>query len=117
MSSEYREVFPGVSARILYCSNEAVAVEEFLKAGSSVPMHKHEGVQFTVVLWGALSLEFEGGSRTLLSGGGYAVIPPGVGHSAVALEDTLVIDINAPLTSDRMPLVEKLGGCPGSGED
>jgi len=113
MTHDFIELMPGVRGRIVYCSADAVAIEEIIDAGASVPSHAHGGVQFTFVLSGLLSLVI-GESKVLLGPGSYAVIPAGVEHSALALEDSHVVDVNSPLTEDRKSLVERLGGCPGS---
>jgi quercetin dioxygenase-like cupin family protein len=71
----------------------------FLKKGSVVPLHHHESEQISYVLEGALELELEG-RRVVLRKGQVLVIPSMVPHSAVALEDTIDLDIFAPVRQD-----------------
>ncbi|NOZ88684.1 MAG: cupin domain-containing protein [Crenarchaeota archaeon] len=99
--------------RVVHCSGELVVTEARLEEGAVVPRHSHPSVQLTVVLRGRLRLLLEGRGELVLGPGGYVVVPPGVGHEAVALEETVVLDANAPLTEDRRRLLEKLGHhCP-----
>jgi quercetin dioxygenase-like cupin family protein len=74
-----------------------------------VPGHSHESTQVSIVLRGRLLLGIEGEGERVVEPGGYTVIPPRVKHWARALEETLVLDLNAPLTSDRRELASKLG--------
>jgi len=103
-----REAAPGVCMKPVYVSEELVAVETRLRRGARVPRHSHPSVQVTVVLRGRLRLETPSWVR-VLGPGVYAVVPPGVEHWGEALEDTVVLDINAPLTPDRARLLERLG--------
>jgi len=101
------ELTPGVCMSPVYGSRELAAVEARLAPGARVPRHSHPSVQVTVVLRGRLRLETPTWSR-VLGPGEYAVVPPGVEHWAEALEETVVLDINAPLTEDRAALLERL---------
>jgi len=106
---EYREVAPGVRVRFIHCSPELVVAETHLEPGAEVPSHSHESVQVSIVLRGLLILGLEGSGEEELAAGGYRVIPPGVKHWARAVEETLVLDVNAPLTRDRRELASRLG--------
>jgi quercetin dioxygenase-like cupin family protein len=74
----------------------------YLKKGCLVPLHQHENEQLTYVLEGAL--EFTLGadrSRTLVvHAGEVLVIPSNLPHEAVALEDTLDVDVFSPPRQD-----------------
>ncbi|MEB2837354.1 MAG: cupin domain-containing protein [Desulfurococcales archaeon] len=100
---------PGVTMRFVHCSGEAAVAETRLERGAVVPRHRHDSLQVSVVLRGRLLLGVEGGGEEALGPGDYRVIPPGAWHWARALEDTVVLDINTPLTSDRKRLAEALG--------
>ncbi|WP_083494563.1 cupin domain-containing protein [Pyrodictium occultum] len=109
---ECRELLEGVCSRLVYCSRDMVVVETLVKRGVRVPRHSHEGVQATFVIRGRLLLGVEGRGAEELGPGSYRVIPPGVPHWAEALEDSLVVDVNAPATPDRLELARRLGaGC------
>jgi quercetin dioxygenase-like cupin family protein len=70
-----------------------------LRAGCLVPLHSHENEQITYILEGALEFELEG--KTIVVGKGQVLrIPSNVPHRAVALEDTLDLDIFSPIRQD-----------------
>ncbi len=70
-----------------------------LKKGCVVPEHSHANEQIVMILAGAL--EFHMGERVVVvRTGELLVIPGGVPHSAVALEDTEDIDFFAPPRRD-----------------
>jgi quercetin dioxygenase-like cupin family protein len=70
-----------------------------LKKGAVVPRHSHMNEQYSWIISGALKFIFD--DREILVGAGdILVIPPNVAHSAVALEDTVDVDIFAPRRED-----------------
>jgi quercetin dioxygenase-like cupin family protein len=64
-----------------------------------VPEHHHESEQITYILDGALKFELEG-REVVVHKGEVLRIPSYVPHRAVALEDTLDLDIFAPIRID-----------------
>lgn len=70
-----------------------------LKKGCIVPMHSHLNEQVTHVQAGALQFTINGKEITVHPGE-WLVIPGDVPHSAVALEDTVDIDIFTPPRQD-----------------
>jgi quercetin dioxygenase-like cupin family protein len=70
-----------------------------LKKGSVVPTHSHFNEQVTHIQSGALQFTINGDQITVRPGE-WLVIPPNVPHSAVALEDTVDIDIFTPPRED-----------------
>ena len=103
------EVMSGVCSRAIYASSSMVVVETRIAKGTEVPRHSHESDQVTIVLEGRLILGVEGKGEKTLGPGDYEVIPSRTPHWAKALEDSTVLDINAPLTGDRARLLERLG--------
>ncbi len=71
----------------------------FLKQGAHVPLHSHANEQIAVVLSGALRFLIEG-TETIVRAGGVLCIPPDVPHEALALEDTLNLDLFNPPRQD-----------------
>ena len=70
-----------------------------LKKGATVPRHSHVNEQYSWIISGALRFIFD--DREILVGAGEVlVIPPNVAHGAVALEDTVDVDIFAPRRED-----------------
>jgi len=70
-----------------------------LRKGCIVPEHSHPNEQITYILEGALKFELEG--KEIVVGKGQVLrIPSNVPHRAVALEDTLDLDIFSPIRED-----------------
>ena len=88
-----------VISRRLVSGTKAMVAQVFLKKGGVVPLHQHENEQITYILEGALQFELEGRTVTVRKGE-VLVIPSNVPHKAVALEDTLDLDIFAPPRAD-----------------
>jgi quercetin dioxygenase-like cupin family protein len=71
----------------------------FIAKGGIVPEHHHEAEQITYILEGALKFQIEG-KEVVVNKGQVLLIPSNVPHSAVALEDTLDVDVFSPLRYD-----------------
>ncbi|WP_337861041.1 cupin domain-containing protein [Ferroplasma sp.] len=70
-----------------------------IKKGNIVPQHSHENEQITWIMKG--KLHFKIGNQEMDVGAGeILVIPSNTKHEAIALEDTLDIDIFSPVRSD-----------------
>ena len=70
-----------------------------LKKECLIPMHSHINEQVSNVLSGALEFTIDG-KEILLRAGEYLCIPPNVPHTAVAVEDTVAVDIFSPPRED-----------------
>ena len=81
-------------------SGENVTLSQLLvKKGAVVPRHSHMNEQYSWILSGTLKFIFD--DREILVGAGeIIVIPANVPHSAVALEDTVDVDIFVPRRED-----------------
>jgi quercetin dioxygenase-like cupin family protein len=64
-----------------------------------VPLHHHESEQISLVLEGALKFELED-REVMVRAGEVLVIPSNVPHSALAIEDTIGIDVFSPIRLD-----------------
>jgi quercetin dioxygenase-like cupin family protein len=83
-----------------YFSSERMTVSRvFLKKGCVVPTHAHENEQLSMVLSGALKFGI-GGKEITVRAGETLQIAPNEPHSAVAVEDTDVLDLFAPTRAD-----------------
>jgi len=71
----------------------------YLKKGCVVPDHSHEHEQFTYVLEGVLKFTIND-REILVKAGEVMHIPSNVVHGAVALEDTLDVDVFSPPRQD-----------------
>ena len=71
-----------------------------LKEGAEVPSHSHHNEQITYVASGCLRFTMGDQSVIDVRSGETLVIPPNVEHAAVALEDTVDIDVFSPPRAD-----------------
>ncbi|MCY4646979.1 MAG: cupin domain-containing protein [Gammaproteobacteria bacterium] len=74
----------------------------YLDKGSVVPLHSHDNEQLTYVLEGALHfwLGEDESEEVVVRAGEVLHIPSWVPHKAVALEDTLDVDVFCPPRQD-----------------
>ena len=78
---------------------QAMLARLLLRKGCVVPEHSHANEQITYVLEGALQFQMQG-QEILVGAGEMLVIPANVPHSAVALEDTIDLDVFCPPRAD-----------------
>lgn len=88
--------------RRLVTGERIMLAHVYLKEGCVVPMHRHENEQMTYILEGALrfTLGEDRGREVVVRAGEVLHIPSNVPHEAVALEDTLDVDIFSPPRAD-----------------
>ena len=74
----------------------------YLKKGCQVPRHLHENEQATYVLEGAMLFKLgpNGEEERLLKAGEVLMIPKNLPHSALAVEDTVSLDVFSPPRQD-----------------
>ena len=94
-----KEVLSATIARKIITGEKAMVAQVFLAKGAVVPEHHHESEQITYILEGALEFHLEG-KTVVVSAGQVLRIPSQVPHRAVALEDTLDLDIFSPIRTD-----------------
>ena len=85
--------------RKVIAGEKAMVAQVFIAKGGVVPEHHHESEQITYILTGALQFEIEG-RQIVVAAGQVLHIPSNVPHRAVALEDTLDLDIFSPIRVD-----------------
>jgi quercetin dioxygenase-like cupin family protein len=86
-------------SRQMISGENATVSQLLLKKGAVVPRHSHMNEQYSWIISGVLKFVFD--DREILVGAGEVlVIPANVPHSAVALEDTVDVDIFAPRRED-----------------
>ena len=88
--------------RRLITGDRVMLAHVYLKKGCVVPMHSHENEQVTYILEGALRfwIRDEDGDGIVVGAGEVLHIPSHVAHKALALEDTLDVDIFSPPRQD-----------------
>lgn len=94
-----KEVMSEHIGRKIITGEKAMVAQVFLAKGAVVPEHHHESEQITYILEGALKFELEG-REVVVNAGQVLRIPSNVPHRAVALEDTLDLDIFSPIRHD-----------------
>lgn len=97
--SVHLEVMSDMISRKIISGDKAMVAQVFLKRDAVVPEHSHESEQITYILEGALKFELEG-KEVVVRKGEVLHIPSNVPHRAVALEDTLDLDIFSPIRTD-----------------
>ena len=85
--------------RQLVIGEHMMVARVLLKKGAIVPMHSHFNEQVTHIQSGALQFTIDAKQITVRAGE-WLVIPPNLPHSALALEDTVDIDIFTPPRQD-----------------
>ena len=96
------EPLKGTISRRLISTERMMIAQIFFKKGDDVPRHSHDNEQITYILEGALQFWFgENDDRTLtVRAGEVVVIPSNLPHRALALEDTLDVDVFNPPRQD-----------------
>jgi quercetin dioxygenase-like cupin family protein len=94
-----KEVMSDVISRRIITGDKAMVAQVFLAKGAVVPEHHHESEQITYIMEGALKFQLEG-REIVVSKGQVLRIPSNVPHRAIALEDTLDLDIFSPIRED-----------------
>jgi len=95
------ELGGGISRRLVTGGNMMIA-HVYLEKGAVVPVHSHHNEQITYVLQGALRflLGEDQLEEVIVSAGDVLTIPSDLPHSAIALEDTLDVDVFNPPRQD-----------------
>jgi quercetin dioxygenase-like cupin family protein len=93
------EQMSDVISRRVFHGEKGMVAQVYLKKDAVVPLHHHESEQITYILEGALKFELQGREITVRKGE-VLMIPSNVPHRAVALEDTLDLDVFAPIRHD-----------------
>jgi quercetin dioxygenase-like cupin family protein len=96
------EPLKGSISRKLITSERMMIAHVYFKKGDDVPQHSHENEQLTYILEGALQfwLGPDGSRQITVHAGEVLVIPSNVLHRALALEDTLDVDVFCPPRED-----------------
>ena len=92
---------PGLTRKLITGERMMIA-HVYFKKGEVVPQHSHDNEQITYILNGVLHFRFgaKGEQEIIVRAGEVVVIPSNVPHSAVALEDTLDVDVFCPPRQD-----------------
>lgn len=86
-------------ARQFVVGDQIMLARVLLKKGAVVPMHSHINEQATYILEGNLRFTIEGREYQVRAGE-VLLIPSNLPHAAVALEDTVDLDVFTPPRQD-----------------
>lgn len=96
------EQLKGTITRRLITGERMMIAQVILKRGDDVPRHLHHNEQLTYIVSGALRfvLGEKDEHEVVVRAGEVLVIPSNLPHSALALEDTVDVDIFCPPRED-----------------
>lgn len=90
---------PGVSRKILACSDELMMCEITFQEGAKGNFHSHEHLQITYIAEG--SFEFTiGGETKIVNKGDSVYMPSGVLHGVTCLKAGKLVDVFNPMRRD-----------------
>jgi quercetin dioxygenase-like cupin family protein len=93
-----KEIAPGFFSRLIHTSTNTINFIE-VKAGCSVPRHRHINEQCSFAIEGKFELTVNDAPQ-VLEPGLFAIIPPNIWHSGIAVTDCRLIDIFSPARED-----------------
>jgi quercetin dioxygenase-like cupin family protein len=94
-----KEVMSEKIWRKVITGEKVMVAQVFIAKGGVVPTHQHESEQITYIMEGALKFDLEG-KELVVRQGEVLHIPSNLPHRAVALEDTLDLDVFSPIRID-----------------
>jgi quercetin dioxygenase-like cupin family protein len=97
-----KEVVTPQLSRRLVTGERMMLAHVYLEKGCVVPKHSHHNEQLTYILEGALHFHIgeDGAEEIVVRAGEVLLIPSNVPHMAIALEDTLDVDVFSPPRQD-----------------
>ncbi len=97
---EREDLGAGLSRRLV-TGERMMMAQVFFEQGRVVARHAHENEQLTYILEGALEFTLgDDGEKVVVAAGDVLHIPSWLPHEAVALEDTLDLDVFSPPRQD-----------------
>lgn len=93
------EMLPGITRRTLGWGDRMLLVEITLREGGLVPPHSHPHEQIGYLLKGQLEFTI-GDAKTVVSAGDGYTIAGGATHSALALVDSVAVEVFSPVREE-----------------
>ena len=94
------QLSPTFARQVIHTDSMTIA-RVYLKAGCSVPEHHHPNEQVSIIYEGSMKFVFAPDGKEVIARAGDTIqIPSGLPHGAVALEDTVAMDIFTPQRQD-----------------
>ena len=101
-TADKKEMVEGVYLSTLVHGEKTLMGQFEIAKGSTVPLHSHPHEQTGFMVSGKLRFTVEGEEIDVESGDSWC-IPGDAEHSAEALEDTVVVEVFAPVREDYLP--------------
>ncbi len=98
---EWEELGGGVSRKFLGYDNQIMMVKVKFEKGAVGSPHHHFHTQTTYVAEGKFEFEIDG-EKQIVSAGDGVYIEPNLVHSAICLEEGMLIDVFSPIREDFM---------------
>lgn len=95
------EAFPGLIRRVLANNDKVMLVEHWHTEKAEFPWHSHPHEQLAYILSGTLIVETEKGQFKVEAGDSF-IIPGGVSHRVIALEEAIALDFFTPTREDYL---------------
>jgi quercetin dioxygenase-like cupin family protein len=93
-----KEIAPGFFSKLIHTETNTINFID-VKAGSSIPRHRHVHEQCSFAIEGKFELTVNDVPQ-ILEPGLFAIIPSNVWHSGIAITDCKLIDIFSPVRED-----------------
>src|SRR5690606_6557473 len=97
--TEWTELQPGNTRRVLIHTPELMQVEFGFEAGAVGAPHSHPHVQVSYVAEGRFEVTIDGNTEVVEQGGSF-IVPSGLVHGVVALTRGRLIDVFTPMRQD-----------------
>ena len=101
-SEGYRQLVEGVRMKTVAHGEKTSMCEFHISRGAEVPTHDHPHEQTGFMVSGKLRFDVEGEIFDAQAGDSWN-IAGGKQHSAVALEDTVVVEVFSPVREEYLP--------------
>lgn len=114
----FEPALPGIERKTLVFGERTLSTEFRMRAGSTLPLHKHAYEQTGYLVAGRIRLTIGGESFDASADASWC-IPSEVVHGAEILEDSVTIEIFSPVRPDYLPASrssESRGIVAGSGD-
>ncbi len=98
----YKDVLEKIKQKTLVYGEKTLLTEFKLEKGAILPNHKHPHEQTGYLVSGQIALTI-GNEKHQVEPGGSWCIPSNIDHSAIALENSIAIEVFSPVREDYLP--------------
>jgi len=105
---EFHQTLPGIQLKTMVYGEKTLMVEVHMQKGSELPLHKHPHEQTGYMVSGGMRLIVEGQPFEVEPGDSWSV-PGDKEHKVEVLQDTVVVEVFAPVREDYLAYLPKTG--------